>query len=37
MMQLLGEDNLEVNVDFGRIDQRMTFALVSDALTQALG
>ena len=37
MMQLLDEEYLGVDAEFGGIDQRKTFALANDTLTKALG
>ena len=37
MMQLLDEEYLDVDAEFGGIDQRKTFALANDTLTKALG
>lgn len=37
MMQLLDEEYLSVDAEFGGVDQRKTFALANDTLTKALG
>ena len=37
MMQLLDEEYLGVDAEFGGIDQRKTFALANDTLTKAMG
>lgn len=37
MMQLLDEEYLGVDVEFGGIDHRKTFALANDTMTKALG
>ena len=37
MMQLLDEEYLGVDAEFGGIDQRKTFALANDTMTKALG
>lgn len=37
MMQLLDEEYLSVDAEFGGIDQRKTFALANDTMTKALG
>lgn len=37
MMQLLDEEYLGVDAEFGGVDQRKTFALANDTMTKALG
>lgn len=37
MMQLLDEEYLDVDAEFGGIDQRKTFALANDTITKVLG
>ncbi|KAI4276434.1 MAG: hypothetical protein LQ337_002484 [Flavoplaca oasis] len=37
MMQLLDEEYLDVDAEFGGIDQRKTFALANDTMTKAMG
>ncbi|KAI4231008.1 MAG: hypothetical protein LQ349_005892 [Xanthoria aureola] len=37
MMQLLDEEYLDVDAQFGGIDQRKTFALANDTITKAMG
>ncbi|KAL8769224.1 MAG: hypothetical protein Q9209_004725 [Squamulea sp. 1 TL-2023] len=37
MMQLLDEEYLDVDAEFGGVDQRKTFALANDTITKAMG